>query len=163
MGRFTADGPRISFDNYIVQAATFEYATISLIHFFVGGFELSDTQMKTVSVLHQEFAGSQHPKPRPKFVAKLSLDLIKIQGQLLVGANVLSYQSGNNFLMRGPKDDATSVAVIKIHEHRAIGFESAAALPQFARLNHRHVQFLGSSSVHLLSDDLLDLTQRPIT
>ena len=55
--------------------------------------------MKGVSVFHREFPSPHHAESRSALVAKLGLNLVKIDGQLTVTLHFPAEQIGNYFLV----------------------------------------------------------------
>ena len=82
-----ADGAGFGFDDGVGDAATVEDPAIRLVHRVVAGAKLVDIGVEAVGVLHQELAGPQDPEAGAGFIAKLGLDLVERDRQLLVRPN----------------------------------------------------------------------------
>lgn len=94
--------------------------------------------MERVSIFHQEFAGTHDAKTRTHFVAELGLDLIEVQRQLFVRAQLVTNQVCNHFFMSWAEYERTVTTVSNTQQFRAILFPTTTLLPQFRWLNHRH-------------------------
>ncbi len=69
--------------------------------------------MEGVRILHQEFTGTHHAKTRAYFVTEFGLDLIEIQRQLFVRAQLITDQIGDHFFMRWTQNKWALAAVNK--------------------------------------------------
>jgi hypothetical protein len=100
---------------------------VGIIHFLIGNLGPCFCGVKTVTVLHNEFTTAHEAEPWPDLIPELGLDLVEIEGQVAVGMNL------------------------------PILFPATGFLPEVSRLHHGHEQFLGSSPVHFLTDNLFHL------
>lgn len=94
--------------------------------------------MERVSIFHQEFAGTHDAKTRTHFVAELGLDLIEVQRQLFVRAQLVTNQVSDNFFMSWAEYERTLATVNKTQQFRTVLFPTTTLLPQIGWLNHRH-------------------------
>ena len=94
--------------------------------------------MERVSIFHQEFAGTHDAETRTHFVAELGLDLIEVQRQLFVRAQLVTDQVGDHFFMRWAEDERTIATVSNTQQFRAVLFPTTTLLPQLRGLNYRH-------------------------
>jgi hypothetical protein len=117
--------------------------------------------VKGIGVLHRELAAAHQTEARAAFVAELGLDVIQILGQLLVAAQFLARDIGDDFLAGGLDDEVASVAILHAQQLGAHLVEAAGFLPELGRLDHGHQQFDRAGTVHLLTDDGLDLADHP--
>ncbi len=82
------DRSAFGLDGQVFQAAPRENSAVRIVHLIVNFAELLGVRRETVSVFHQEFARSQHTKPRTFLVAELGLNLIDRNRQLTVTADL---------------------------------------------------------------------------
>src|SRR5258706_4489383 len=94
------------------EAQPAEDARIRVIHVAILAFEVLVIHMEGVGVLHHELARAHDPEARPDLVAKLGLDLIKIQRQLTIGADFLARDIGDHLLVRRAETKVALVAVL---------------------------------------------------
>ena len=117
--------------------------------------------MKRVGVFHNEFTGAHDAKAWPYFIAELGLNLIIVDRQLFVAADLAARDIGNDFLVRGSKAEAALVTVIEAQQFRAVLLPAAGFHPQFRRLYGRHQQLQCPGTVHFFAHDSLNLAQHP--
>ena len=117
--------------------------------------------MEAVGVLHDEFAGPHHAEARPDLVTELELDLVEVDGQLTVAAQLATGDVGDDLLVGRAVDVAAVVPVGDAQQLRAVFHPAPGFLPQLGRLDGRHQDFKRPRPVHLLADDRLDLAQDP--
>ncbi len=94
--------------------------------------------MERVGVFHQELTGTHHAKARTHFVTELGLDLIEVQRQLLVGAQLVTDQIGNDLFMRRAENKRALATVGNAQQLRTVLLPATTLLPQVSGLNHRH-------------------------
>ena len=103
---------------------------------------------------------AHHAEARADLVAELGLDLVEVDRQLPVAADVLARDVGDHFLVRRAEQKSRSC--------RSLIFSSCGPnLSQRPVSSHSsagwtcgRVRFERAGAVHLLADDLLDLAQR---
>ena len=59
--------------------------------------------------------------------------------------------------MRGAQDELATVTVVKAHKLLAIGVDAAGLTPQLGVDHNGHHELLGTSGIHLVAHDILDL------
>ena len=91
---------RMRFHDQILQTAPLEDAAISVEVLPVGYVQPRRIHIKGVGILHDELAYAQQPRFRPRFIAKLGLDLIPDLRHLFVAAQLAARGSRNRFLVR---------------------------------------------------------------
>jgi hypothetical protein len=69
--------------------------------------------VERVRVLHHELARAHHAEARAHFVAKLGLDVIEVERQLLVAAQLLARDVGDDFLGGRLHDEVALVPVLE--------------------------------------------------
>ena len=129
------------------------------MHREVRTFETFGVEIEGVGVLHDEFPRAHHAEPRADLVAELRLDLVEVDRELLVAAELPASDVRDDLFM-GRAD--TEVALVAVLQAQQLGTEIAPAsglLPQLGGLHGGHQHLLGASRVHLLANDGLDLAQ----
>ena len=157
MGLTSSDRAGVRFNGAKAQTATAEDPLIGLVHVVVFPAAVFDIRVKTVSVLHDEFATAHQAEAGPWFVAKFCLNLIKIERQLAIGAHGTAHQIGDDFFVGRTETEVALIAIFETQELFTVHLPSAALLPKFRRRRDRHEQLLGARPVHFLADNLLDL------
>ena len=158
-GHLAADLAGVRLDGAIIQAATLADATVSAGHVVVGLLQRLLIRMEAVRVLHDELARAQKAEARADLIAELHLDLIEGDGELLVGAQLVAHEGGDELLMRGPEAEAVVVTVDEAHQLGAVIVPAAALVPKLRRLKRRHHDLLSPDGVHLVTHDSLDLRE----
>ena len=115
---------------------------------------------EAVGVLHDELAAAHQAKAGTELVAELVLNVVQVNGQLFVGAQLVAHQGRDGLLVRGTQDELATVTVVKAHKLLAIGVDAAGLTPQLGVDHDRHHKLLGAGSVHLVSHDILNLADR---
>ena len=138
MRGIAADGAGVSLYRTEIQTHTAEDFAVRGVHGVVGFLQRFLRGMERVGIFHQEFARTHHAKARAYFVTEFGLDLIEVQRQLFVRAQLVTNQVGDDFFVRWAENERTVTAVSNAQQLRAILFPTAALFPQFGRLNHRH-------------------------
>ena len=156
-GQRAADLAAVRFDGTEVQAQAIADALIGTAHLLVGLMQGFVGGMEAVRVLHDELAAAHEAEAGTALVAVLHLDLIQVQRELPVGAQLIAHQIGDDFLMGGSQAQAEPMTVVKAHHFGTVCIPTAAFRPQLSRLKDGHAHFLGTGGVHFLTDDLLDL------
>ena len=133
----SADGARIRGNRAIAQAKAREDASICVVHILVLAFQVVEVGVKRICVLHDKFARAHDTKARPYFVPEFGLNLVQIQRQLPVGANVLSRNIGDDFFVGWPKTEVAFMPVPDLEHLRTEYIPSATFLPEFRGLNCR--------------------------
>ena len=133
---------------------------VGLLHLVVLLLEALPRGGEAVGVLHDELAAAHQAKARTELVAELILDVIQVDGQLLVRAQLVAHQGRDGLLVRGTQDKLTAMTVVKAHELLAIGIDAARLTPQLGIDHNGHHELLSAGGVHLVTHDVLDLADR---
>ncbi len=83
------------------------------MHLPVGCLQAFGIQVEGVRILHDELARPHDPEPRSDLVAEFGLNLIKVDGQLLVAADLPAGDIRDHFLMGGTETEIALVAVFE--------------------------------------------------
>jgi hypothetical protein len=153
----TTDGAGVGGHRAVLKPETVEDAAIGLVHELVAAQRASLVAVEGIRILHRELASAHDAEARPPLVAELGLDVIEISRQLLVAAQFLPRDVGDDLFAGGLDDEVALVPVLHAQQFRPVGLEAARLLPQLGRLYHRHQQLDGAGGVHLFADDGLDL------
>ena len=86
--------------------------------------------------------------------------MVKVDRQLLIGAQLIAHQGRDGLLVRGAQHKLATMTVVKAHELLAIGIDTTRLTPQLGIDHNGHHELLGAGSVHLVAHDVLDLTNR---
>src|SRR5574341_378919 len=122
---------------------------------FVVGVRLvqcTEVGVERVRVLHQDLAGPQHPRARPRLVALLRLDLVPHLGQVAVGADLTRGEPGDDLLVGHPEAQVAPVSVLEL-EHLGDALPPPRLLPDLGGVDDGHRDLLTADRVHLLADD----------
>ena len=157
MGVGAADGTGLGLDGAVLEAAALEDTPVGLVHLLVGAVRPRLVQVEGVGVLHDEFAAAHQAETGPDFVAEFSLDLVEIEGQLPVGADLPADDVGDHFLVGRPHAELGLLAVLEPQQLLAVIVPAPGFLPQLGRHHRRHEQFDGARARHLFADDVLHL------
>ncbi len=161
MGVVAADGAGISFNGAEVETAARKDAAVGLVHLVVGSNGAGFVDIEGVSILHDEFAAAHQPETGANLVAKLGLDLVKVQRHLPVGAHFAADDIGHHLFMGRPHAEFRFLAVLEAQQFLAVLFPASRFLPQFCRIRHRHEDLQGAGAIHLIPHNLLHLADRP--
>ena len=119
--------------------------------------------VKRVGVLHEELTGAHHAEARANLIAELRLNLVEIDRQLLVAAQLPTRNVGDDFLVRRSVGEFAFVTILEAQQLRSVLAPATRFLPQLGRLHRRHPQFQRAGPIHLLADDAFDFVQRAKT
>ena len=133
---------------------------VGLLHLVVLLLQALLRGREAVGVLHDELAAAHQAKAGTELIAELVLNVIQVDGQLLIGAQLIAHQSRDGLLVRGAQHKLATMTVVKTHELLAIGIDTAGLTPQLGIDHNGHHELLGAGSVHLVAHDVLDLTNR---
>ena len=161
-GDRAADLAGIGLHGTELKAATRADALVGRVHPVVFLLQRLLRVMEAVAVLHDELAAAQQAEARADLVAELRLDLIHVQRQLLVGAQLGAHERGDELLMGGAEAELMIVTVVEAHALGTVCIGAAGFLPQLLGLEHGHADLLGAACVHLLAHDVLDLGQHAL-
>ena len=159
-GGVAADLAGIGNDGKGLDVAALADVSVGLLHLVVLLLQALLRGGEAVGVLHDELATAHQAKAGTELVAELILDVVEVDGQLLIGTQFIAHQGGHGLLVRGAENELAAVAVIKAHEFLAIGIDTAGLAPQLGIDHDRHHELLGAGSVHLVAHNVLDLANR---
>jgi hypothetical protein len=134
---------------------------IGRVHGAVTGHAADVVAIERVSVLHRELAAAHQAEARSSFVAELGLDVIEVDRQLLVALDLLAHDVGDHLLGGGLNDEIPLMTVLQPRQFGPHLVPAARFHPQLGGLHDWHQQFDRAGPVHLLTDDVLDLADRP--
>src|SRR5262249_8704311 len=130
----TADGSRVGRHRTKPQPEPFEDACIRVVHVAVLALEVGVISMKGVGVFHDELTGTHYPKAGSDLVAKLGLNLIEVDRQLAVAADLSAGDVGDYLLVCGAKAIVAFVPVLDLQHLWTELIPASALLPQFGWL-----------------------------
>ena len=159
-GGITTDLTGVGNNGQGLDIAALADVSVGLLHLVVLLLQALLRGGEAVGVLHDELATAHQAKAGAELVAELILDVVEVNGQLLVGAQLIANQGRNGLLVRGAQDELATMTVVKAHKLLAIGVDAAGLAPQLGVDHDRHHKLLGASSVHLVAHDVLDLANR---
>ena len=111
VGGVAADAAGVRLHGPEVQAAALEDAAVGRVHDLVGLGQGVVVQVEGVGVLHQELARPHDPEARADLVAELGLDLVEVDRELLVAAQLVARQVGDDLLVGRAEAELPLVAV----------------------------------------------------
>ena len=157
-GYRAADLAGVGLHGTILKPAALANALVGRIHLVVFFLQRLLGIVEAVAILHDELAAAQQAEARANLVAELRLNLIHVQRQLLVRAQLGTHQRRDELLVRGAEAELVVVAIVQAHALGTVRVGAAGFLPQLCRLYRRHMDLLTACSIHFLTDDVLDLT-----
>ena len=143
-----------------LDVAALADVSVGLLHLVVLLLQALLRGGEAVGVLHDELATAHQAKAGTELVAELVLNVVQVDGQLLIGAQLVAHQGRDGLLVRGAQDELATMTVVKAHKLLAIGVDAAGLAPQLGVDHDRHHKLLGAGSVHLVAHDVLDLADR---
>ena len=163
MAEIAADRPGVGAHRDRFQAKPREGAQVGNEHLAVGMLGAGLVDVERIGILHQEFAAAHQAETRAHLVAEFPLDMIEIERQILVRADIGAEDLGDHLFVRGTKEHVALVPVLDAQHLLAIRIVTAALAPQIGRLHGRHQQLDGAGTVLLLAHDGADLVEHPQT
>ena len=118
-------------------------------------------QVERIGVLHEEFPGPHDAEPGTDLITELGLDLIEVDRQLFVAAQLVACQFGDDLFVGGTVAELPLMPVVEAQQLRAIFVPAPRFLPEFCGLHRRHQHLQGTGPVHLLPHDDFHLAQHP--
>ena len=161
-GYRAADLAGVGLHGTILKPAALANALVGRIHLVVFFLQRLLGIVEAVAILHDELAAAQQAEARANLVAELRLNLIHVQRQLLVRAQLGAHQRRDELLVRGAKAELVVVAIVQAHALGTVRVGAAGFLPQLFGLQHGHADFLRTARVHFLAHDVLDLRQHAL-
>ncbi len=119
--------------------------------------------MKGIGVFHDEFARAHDAETRSDFITKFRLNLIEINRQLLVAAQLTPSDVGYDFFVGGTNAKFTFVSIVKAQKFGAVFFPTPGFLPEFGWLNGWHQDFQRSCAVHFFAHNGFDFSNHSQT
>ena len=159
--QIAADRPAFRHHRDRPQSHAREGAQVGDEHAVVGVLGALEVEIERIGVLHEELAPAHQAEARPHLVAELPLDVVEVERQILVGADIAAKDRRNHFLVGRPVEHVALVPVLDAQHLLAVGVVAAALPPQVGRLDGRHQKLDGAGAVLLLAHDLADLLQHP--
>ena len=157
VGEGAPDGARVGLYGLVLEPQPVVDAAIGVVHEAVALGRGLVVHIKGVGVLHAELAAPHDPEPGPDLVPHLLLEMVEIDGQFAIGADLLAADVGDDLLVGGGQAVVAAVAVLEAEELLAVILPTAGFLPQLGRLDLGHEHLYGPGPVHLLPDYLLHL------
>ena len=118
--------------------------------------------MEGIRILHDEFTATHQPESGANLIPELGLDLIKVHGELPVGAQHLPRQAGDHLFMGGSKAKLATLTVFQV-EHDSfpcgVALPPPTALPEFRGVQLGQECFQGTGAIHFFADDRGDALQ----
>ncbi len=108
-----AHGARVGFDGDELQTAAGKDAAVGLVVFVVGEVEASLVDVEGVGVLHEELSDAQEASFGARLIAELGLDLVPDLGQLLVAAEFLAGDVGDDLFVGHGEAELCAFAVLE--------------------------------------------------
>ena len=159
-GGVAADLAGVGDNGQSLDVAALADVGVGLLHLVVLLLQTLLRGREAVGVLHDELATAHQAKAGTELVAELVLNVVQVDGQLFVGAQLIAHQGRDGLLVGGTQDELATMTVVKAHKLLAIGVDAAGLAPQLGVDHDRHHKLLGAGSVHLVAHDVLDLTDR---
>ena len=128
-GGVATDLAGVSDNGQSLDVAALADVGVGLLHLVVLLLQTLLRGREAVGVLHDELATAHQAKAGTELVAELVLDVVEVNGQLLVGTQLIANQGGHGLLVRGAQHELAAVAVIEAHEFLAIGVDAAGLAP----------------------------------
>ena len=157
VGAGTADGAVVGFNRAEFQAQAGEHVAVRLMHAVVGDLQRRLVSVERIGVLHDEFAAAHQTEAWADFVTEFGLDLVQVDRQLFVAAQLVAHQIGDDFFVGRAGAEVATMAILEAQQFRAVLFPATGFLPQLCRLSARHQHFKRAGSVHFFTNDGFDL------
>ena len=158
-GGVAADLAAVGHDGQGLQTTALADVCVSLLHVVVSLLQTLLGGIEGIAVLHDELATAHKAEAGAHLVAELILDLIQVNRELLVAAQLVLDKVGHRLLVRGPEYELALVAIGDAHELGAIHVVATGVAPHIGIDHDGHEQLLGAGLVHLVAHDVLDLAQ----
>ena len=102
----------VCFNGPEVQLHSAQNTLVAVVHFLIGGIETGLVEMEGIAIFHDELASTHDPKPWTSFVAKFSLNLIKIYRQLSLGLDLSAKNVGYDLFVGRAKAEVSLMAIL---------------------------------------------------
>ena len=156
-GKKSAHDTGIGFYDSIVNSDLIERFLIGIEHLLIGYVQSGFILIERVGVFHDEFLDSYQTETCSRFISKLGLKLIEIKWHVLIGTDHRFSRIGKQFFVGRPQNHVLVVSILQFENGRTETFHSSGFFIILRRNQGRHLDFLRSGSVHMLTDDILDL------
>ena len=157
MTEVAADRPGFGAHRDRLQPHPREGAQVGDEHPVVGAPRRRLVEVETISILHQKLAAAHDAETGTLLVAEFPLDMIEIEREVLIGADVAPENPGDHFLVGRPIQQFALMPIGNPQHFRTVRIVAAALAPQIGQLQGRHQDLDGAGAVHLLAHHLLDL------
>lgn len=157
VGASAADGAVVGFNRAELQAQAGEHVAVRLVHAVVRDLQRRLVSVERIGVLHDEFAAAHQTEAWADFVTEFGLDLIQVDWQLFVAAQLVAHQVGDHFFVGRAGAEVATVTILEAQQFRAVFFPATGFLPQLSRLSTRHQHFERARGVHFFTNDGFDL------
>ena len=159
-GGVAADLAGVGDNGQSLDVAALADVSVGLLHLVVLLLQALLRGREAVGVLHDELAAAHQAKAGTELIAELVLNVVQVDGQLLIGAQLVAHQGSHGLLVRGAQHELATMTVVKAHKLLAIGIDTAGLTPQLGIDHNGHHELLGAGGVHLVAHDVLDLADR---
>ena len=120
--------------------------------------------VKRVGIFHDEFSGSQNTKSWPRFVPEFGLNLVVINRQLLMTAQLSAGNVGNDLFVGRAEAKIAIMPVFKFEQQAlVIKLPTSGFFPKLTGLRDRHQQFLSARSIHFFPHNVFYFSKHPKT
>ena len=159
VAEIAADGPGVGAHGNRLQPEPRERAQVGDEHARVGMLRARLVEVEGIGVLHEEFARAHDAEARAHLVAELPLDVIEIERQVLVGANVGAEDFRHHLLVGRTEEHFALVTILDAQHLLAVIVVAPALAPQVRRLDRGHEHFDRAGAILLFADDAVDLVE----
>ena len=154
MGVVAADGTRVRHYRTEVQPQSREDGAVGGVHAPVCCLQRGLVGVERVGIFHDEFTGAHDAEAGPNFVPELGLNLVEVEGQLLVALYLPAPQRRDDFFVGWSEAEITVVTILKSCQLRPVLLPATRFLPQLGGLDHRHGNLQGAGPIHFFPDHL---------
>src|SRR5207249_11222131 len=110
---------------------------------------------------HDELTRAHHAESRTYFVAKLGLNVVEVDRELLVALELLARDVCDDLFRRWLNDEVALVPILEAQKLWPVLVPATGFLPQLRGLNDRHQQLDGAGAIHFFTHHGFDLAQHP--
>ena len=133
-GLVAADLARIGRDHAVVDAQALVDACVRDLHVAVALVEALARRVEAVGVFHDELARAEQAEARAHLVAELDLHLPQRARELLVAAQLVADEVGDELLVCRPEADLAVVAVGEAHHLGTVVVPATRLVPELGGL-----------------------------
>src|SRR5690242_434828 len=91
-------------------------------------------EVERIGILHQKFAAAHQTETGTYLVTEFPLDVIEVEGQILVGMHIGPEYLGDHFLVSWPVEHVALVPIPDAQHLLAVSLITAALAPEICRL-----------------------------